>query len=145
MEKQIGFEIRSLSILLKRHINASLVFKENQELTGIQTIIIDYIYKNKDRDIYQKDIESELTIRRSTATEILKLMEKNELLKKKSVKSDRRLKKLVLTEKAIEIHNQVSSSIYDVENKMRSALTDEEYEKFFLIINKLKSVIDTGR
>ena len=46
----------------------------------MQGWIIDYIYDRGNDPVFQRDIEKEFTIRRSTATELLKLMEKNGLI-----------------------------------------------------------------
>lgn len=138
MNRRIGFEFRKLSILFKRNLDNSDVFKENKDLTGLQSYIIGYIYKNSSiKDIYQKDIESTLTIRRSTATEILKLMEKRELIIKTPVANDARLKKITLTQKAIDIHKQVMNAIDKLEENMMSKLTSEELKLFFEIVDKL--------
>ena len=53
-------------------------------------------------DIYQKDVEKEFQIRRSTATGTLQILEKNGFIRREPVKQDARLKKLVPTDKAKE-------------------------------------------
>ena len=53
-------------------------------------------------DLRQKDFEQQFNIRRSTASNILALIEKNGLIQRESVPYDARLKKIVLTDKAIE-------------------------------------------
>jgi DNA-binding MarR family transcriptional regulator len=47
------------------------------QLTIMQNWIIGFLDMNEGKEIFQKDIEAEFNIRRSTATGILKLMEKN--------------------------------------------------------------------
>ena len=51
------------------------------------------------RDVYQKDIEEEFQIRKSTATGILKLMEKHGFIRRESAQQDARLKRIVPTKK----------------------------------------------
>ena len=96
------------------------------------------MYANQNKDIFQKDIEMEFSIRRSTVTGIIKLLEKNELITRESVSYDARLKKLVLTEKAIELHHEIMSEIYKVEDRLTEGITSEEKEVFLKVVEKMK-------
>ena len=138
-EKLIGLEIRNLSNLIRRDIENhadELEFKPNK---GVRGWAIDYFYENRDRDIFQKDFEEKFSIRRSTASNILKLMEKNGFIERQSVESDARLKKIVLTEKAILLHNCIAEDIKRREKRLRKGLTDEELKAFFSVMQKIKT------
>ena len=65
--------------LVKRQYAKIDNLKGKCELTPKQGMIIGFIHVNTlDKiDVYQKDIEKEFSLRRSTASEILALMEKN--------------------------------------------------------------------
>ena len=63
------------------------------ELTAMHGWILGYLCRNEHKDIFQKDIEAEFKICRSTVTNILKLMEKKGYIKRESVPYDARLKK----------------------------------------------------
>lgn len=58
--------------------------------------IIAYLYNNQDNDIFQKNLESEFSISRSSVTNILQLMEKKGYIKRESVEMMQDLKKLCL-------------------------------------------------
>jgi len=137
----IGFEIKSLSNLIKR-----CLFESNEQMdgiTGMQGWIIGYVYDHgKRQDIFQRDIENVFKIRRSTATGILQLMEKSGLITREQVESDARLKKLVLTSKAVTIHENIMKRIEEMERKLRSGLTEEEIASFLTIIHKIKKNIE---
>ena len=80
-KNQIGFEVKVISNLIQRKIDSTASGRGLAKLTPMQGWIIDYIYNNQnENDIFQRDVEAEFTIRRSTATGILKLMEKNGLI-----------------------------------------------------------------
>ena len=96
-ERHVGGEIRMLSNLIKRCMDDGMP----PETTGMQGWIIGFLHRNEDRDMFQRDVEAEFNIRRSTATGILQLMEKNGFLLREPVAYDARLKKLVLTPKAL--------------------------------------------
>ena len=138
-EKHIGLEIRNLSNLIRRDVEKHADELECKPNKGVRGWAIDYFYENRDRDIFQKDFEEKFSIRRSTASNILKLMEKNGFIKRESVANDARLKKIVLTEKAVKLHHCISEDIEKRERKLRKGLTDEEIEAFFSVIQKLKA------
>ena len=141
--RRIGFEVKTLSNLLKRRIEKSNALRDANKLTGMHSFVIGYLYDNRGkRDIFQKDIETEFTIRRSTATGILQLMEKNGLIEREAVGYDARLKKLILTEKAIAIHHSITKEIDEVEAQLLKGLTEEEISNFLVTLEKLKKNIE---
>lgn len=136
-KEHLGFDIRTLSLLIKRFIddNGNKQYVDN--LTGMHGWVIGYLYENRDRDIYQRDLESQFSIRRSTATGILQLMEKNDLIHRVSVESDARLKKLVLTEKALDLHKMVEADRERTEEKLIQGIDKEELEVFRRVLKKM--------
>ena len=140
--KHIGFEIKTLSNLIKRQFDQSSNKKEIDNLTGTNGWVIGYLANNQHRDVFQKDLELEFSIRRSTASKILQLMEKKGFIKRESVEYDARLKKLVLTEKALEVHAIAQQGINQLEKKISKGLTNEEIETFFKIAEKIKKNLE---
>ena len=144
--KSIGFEIKTLSNLIKRRIDESRTNEEKEELaeiTGVQGWIIGYIFDHsKEKDVFQKDIEKEFNIRRSTATGILQLMERKGYIQREAVAHDGRLKKLTLTPKAIAIHFKVMEKINEVEDKLKQGLSEGEIMFFFELMEKIRKNIE---
>lgn len=136
-EKTIGFKVRQLSNACKRNCELQNQQYENQNISIMQRWIIGYLAHNQDRDIFQKDLEQELKIGKSTLTEILHVMEKNDLVVRMSCEKDARCKKLVLTAKAESIHEEIEQGIEVFEKKLRNKITDEEMEHFFDIVNRM--------
>ena len=103
MEKEVHIA-KKINILAKR-IHRRIDKEASQYgITGVQGRILGFINHNsKNRDIFQKDIEEELDIRRSSVTSVLQLMEKNGFIERVSVSEDARLKKLIITEKGARI------------------------------------------
>lgn len=134
-ERHVGRECRTVANLIKRRLDNMFSKKFGEGFTGIHSWIIGFIYKNQDKEIFQRDVEAEFSIRRSTATSILQLMEKNGLIIRKSVAYDARLKKLELTEKAIKVHEMIGEEISVIESQVVNGLTEEEIDTFFRIID----------
>lgn len=96
------------------------------EPTKMQCATMNYIVKHKDEDIFQKDLENAFGITGATMTNILKLMEKDGLIEKKSVPSDKRLKKLQLTEKGEKLEERAKANIRRLEDGMVKNFSEEE-------------------
>lgn len=133
----IGKEIRMLSNRIKRALDESGCGPQAEDLTAIQGYILGFLQHNRDRDIYQRDVEREFRIRRSTATGILQNMEKNGYIIRASVEHDGRLKKLCLTEKAERRHDEIHRNIENIERRLRIGLSREEVESFLDIVGRM--------
>ena len=135
----VGFAVRRLSNLIKRDVESSKQRIGLDPLTDVNGWAIGYLYDNKGMDIFQKNFENKFSIRPSTASNILKTMEQKGLIKRVSVESDARLKKIVLTEKAIEIHKKVVKEIENREIRLKSGISEEELQVFFSVMQKLSA------
>ena len=133
----IGKEIRMLSNRIKRAIDESGCGPQAEDLTAIQGYILGFLQHNRDRDIYQRDVEREFRIRRSTATGILQNMEKNGYITRAPVEHDGRLKKLCLTEKAERRHDEIHRNIENIERQLRKGISQEEIETFLAIVGRM--------
>lgn len=140
--KKMLMELISLSHVLKRYMDSSTSKKYVDNLTGTNGWVIGYLWRNRDRDVFQRDIEEEFSIRRSTVSKILKLMEEKELIKRECVEYDARLKKLVLLPKSLEIQKMIDEDFDHMCEKAFANLTDEEMESLMGIIFKIKQNFD---
>ncbi len=143
MEKRkAGPEIKMLSNLIKRQVHALESAGHGYIVTGMQGHIMGYLCHNRDKEIFQRDIEAEFLIRRSTATGILQLMEKNGLIRRQPVARDARLKQIVLTERALTVHHAIEEKLDELEVQMRRKISDEEMEIFFSVVDRMKENLD---
>ena len=92
-----GKLIHMLSHRLKRQ---NIIPCGDDGLTTMQKHVLKFILlETLHREIYQKDVEEEFQIRKSTATGIIQLMEKNGFIYRESSEKDARLKTIVPTKK----------------------------------------------
>ena len=167
---QTGKKINQISNRLRRRSRA---IQETIGISGAQGNILNYILvESQNRSVYQKDIEQEFGLRPSTATETLKSLEKNGLIKRETDPNDGRYKKIVFTEKAeqIEADNRVrtmwnqtvdralvsgvpekaeqieavlKSEIEESETILLQGVTKEERQEFLRIAEKMLQNLDT--
>lgn len=135
MEMHIGKEIIILSTRIKRTMRAA---SESMGLTDTQSRVLQYIWEqSRYREVFQKDIEDEFGIRRSSVTQIIQLMERDGLIVRESVQRDARLKKLTLTEKADQIQKTMQGKIWEMEAKLEENISPEEKEILLNLLHKI--------
>ena len=138
INKSIGIEIKTLSNLIKRSLMNKIKI---DVVTSGHGFFLDYLFANRNKDIFQKDLEKEFSIRRCTATGILNRMEKNGLIKRIPCDSDQRQKKIILSNEGLTFHKKSSKKIDDFERKLEKVLTHDELNNFYNTIDKLKNYL----
>ena len=134
----LGFRIRSVWQQVKRLMNRHLTENDGYGLTGMQFAIVSYIAKESaTRDVFQKDLEQKFDIRKSTVTGILNTMERDGLLLRETVPYDARLRKMILTDKALQAKQNTEQVIDSVESQLSKGLTEEEITTFLNILEKI--------
>ncbi|WP_072447860.1 MarR family winged helix-turn-helix transcriptional regulator [Blautia sp. Marseille-P3201T] len=137
-KEDTGRLINIVSHQLKRKITLSS--DDRCGLTNMQNRVLHFILlRTLEVPVYQKDIEKEFDIRKSTATEILKLMEKNGFIYRECSKEDARMKEIIPTEKALTMQKEVVRNIQRVEEKLKEGIPPCEYQ---VCIDVLKKMIE---
>ncbi len=139
MKRRLGFEIGKTSRLIRRVMDSSSTKEYIDKMTGTHGWALGYFHRNRHKDIFQKDFEKEFDIRRSTASRILALMEENGLIIRESVSYDARLKKIVLTEKALDLQSKVIRSFDALEDEYVKGISEEEMNIFYSVLDRINS------
>ena len=103
-----------------------------------QGMLIGFLMNNADKEIFQKDIEAEFDIARSTVTATLDSMERKGYITREAVERDARLKKISLTPKAVESHNRIIADLEQLERAMFKNISAEEADTLFAVMDKIK-------
>lgn len=107
-------------------------------LTTMQNRVLHYILmRTLECPVYQKDIEKEFRISKSTVTEVLQLMEKNGFISRESSKKDGRMKRILPTQKALTIQQEVIENIHTVEEKLKAGISKEDYRTCLKVLKKM--------
>ncbi|MEE1026543.1 MAG: MarR family transcriptional regulator [Acutalibacteraceae bacterium] len=136
--RHIGFELRQVANIIRREIDNAVGKRNIEKLTGMQGRLIGYLCHNGEKEIFQRDIEAEFSIRRSTATNILQTMEKHGLIKRAPVEYDARLKRILPTDIAVTRHKIFEEEINRVENQVLNGITKKEADTLLSILDKIK-------
>ena len=134
----IPAQLRRVNNLIFRKIGQFSRTNGVEAVTPMHGWIMEYLYRNSDTPVFQRDIEREFSITRSTVTNILQLMERKGYIERQSVPQDARLKRLVLTEKGACIHEKTMQSLHQTDEFVESLLTPEENAELLRLLNKLR-------
>ncbi|HIY18640.1 MAG TPA: MarR family winged helix-turn-helix transcriptional regulator [Candidatus Blautia avistercoris] len=125
--------VSKLSNKLRRKFD---MLSSRREFSGSQGRTLQFLLAQTE-DVFQKDIEEEYSIRPSTATELLKQMEKNGLITREPVPYDNRLKRIAVTEKALVYKEQVIDELTALEETLIKDIPQEKLRIFFEVIEKM--------
>ena len=137
MKKGIYCQIKDLEILIVRILFNTVKLDKFRPPTITQARIMDYILEHKE-EVYQKDLEKALNLRRATVSEVLKTMEKKNLIKRERNSLDARSKKIILLEKSKSSQNKIKNNIAQLEETLIENITKEELEIFTAVLKKMQ-------
>ena len=138
-KRYIGYEIKSISHLIRRKLDVTFSAPEYDGMTGVQHAIMGYIMRHaKQGEVFQRDIEKEFSLRRSTVTVMLQGLEQKGYILREPVSRDGRLKKIILTEKAQKLQERTQSEMERFHQALEEPLSEEEKEQLFFLLGKIK-------
>lgn len=112
------------------------------EVTGTQAAILHFIFlKHKYEDVYQRDIEAEFHIRSSSATSVLSGLERNGFICRENASQDSRMKRLMLTPKAVNIAEQIQRDMKHINETILSGFSSDETVKLVELLSKVDTNI----
>lgn len=135
----IGKRIHIISNRIKRRMDREIA---SFGLTRSQHVILRYLQKNSDKDIFQKYIEEEFDLRRSTVSSMLTHLEQKGYVQRESVSYDARLKKITITPAGCHILETMCAVVDNFEKRIEAALTPNEISMLFDILDKLWDITD---
>ncbi len=142
MDNQVIYSIKNLDNAIFRKMFKSLKDTHCRSFNPIQGEIARILIKSKDKEVYQRDLEKIIGIRRSTISGILKTMEKNGLIMRVGSQDDKRSKQIILTDKAYEISKHIATKLKEMNNEMVSGISEEDLAIFFKVIDQIKNNLE---
>lgn len=127
-------EFKILNTAIERVLNQEMA---ELDITYTQATVIGYLNMNKNSEICQKDIEHALGLTHPTVSSILNRLEEKSLILTEPLESDRRYKKIILTDKSSSMTSAIKGKIEKIEEKFFSGLSKKEIENLSNVINKL--------
>lgn len=133
-----------------RYFNLSVRYRKNCEafknfeITKAQGKILHFIFgqNQEGKKVFQKDIEKQFTIRRSTATEVLNKLENLGYVERVVSKQDARMKEILLTQKSIHMINQIHDHLESFFEQIGKNITENEANTLLKILRKINTNLE---
>ncbi len=136
--KSVAHMLKITANTANRCAEASIPPELRREVTESQGRVLGYLYLNRDRDIFQKDVEAAFSITRATASKMLTAMERSGLITRSGVAGDARLKKLTLTEKALTHVKRLHAGMRHFEQVLTRGMPQEEQSLLIRLLQKVE-------
>uniref|UniRef100_UPI004056FE10 MarR family winged helix-turn-helix transcriptional regulator n=1 Tax=Agathobacter sp. TaxID=2021311 RepID=UPI004056FE10 len=141
-QNDIGHKMRIAHNAIDKYFSSSWK-STGMELTRMQCATLHYLEKHEGEDVFQKDLETVFSITGATATNILKVMEKEGLIVREPMPTDGRLKKLILTEKGILLNKKAHANVVRLEQGMKKDMTPEEIRLLGELLDRVtQNIVD---
>ena len=135
--RHAGPLVRQMSCAIGKRFRNS----ETHDLSRTQCRILGYLShmerQSPGKPVYQKDVEAEMHISKSTASQLLSSLEDQGLVRRETDPADKRLKGLVLTDTARERSQVLERQVISVEELLRRGISDEEFGRFMDTLEKM--------
>ena len=136
MESGIFFELKKLEQeIFRTFFNLDDASKMKRP-SPTQMRIIAYMLNHKDTDVYQRDLEGVLNLRRATVSEVLRTMEKNGLISRVISESDTRIKKIILNKKTDEIFQRKRKTFEEIEKSLEIHVPENLKDCLYTVLKK---------
>ncbi|WP_245249459.1 MarR family winged helix-turn-helix transcriptional regulator [Vagococcus allomyrinae] len=142
---KIGKAIKALSNEITRYVSSHINSDNKEQYTMIQFLFMDYIGRySSTTSVFQKDLESEFNIRRSTATGILQVLEKNNLIDRQTSKQDARLKKIILTAEGQVVFKDRRRELDAIDQHLIKGVSSQDLKTFYSVVDQIYLNIGCG-
>lgn len=137
-KNRIGYQVKALDHMLRRQAEAFIRENGFDGMSMTNGFIIGYLAENEGSDIFQKDIERQFKVGKSSLAGTLKTMEEKGYIIRQPVLGDTRLKKVCLTDKGRSYIKKIEQGHIQMEEKLRQGLSDEEVQNFLNTVRKMQ-------
>ena len=137
-QRRLGTDIHRLDISIGRNLCQIMQSSGLEEMSGTNGRIIRFLSEHESSDVYQRDLEREFGITRSTASRVLALMEQKGLVVRSGVAHDARLKKLTLTAKSRSYSKMMQEKSESINRQLLKGFTPEEEEQLYAYLERLQ-------
>lgn len=140
-ELAIGPRVKRISNALDRKRTLDL---EDMDLTSSQGLVLGYLTHRRGEPVYPVDIGKHFGLSHPTVTGILQRLEAKGFITYVSDPGDRRKKRVLATEKAVDCHQQIMGRFQETEGLMAQTMTPEELTILTELLDRIIDKLDAG-
>ena len=134
MEEEIRLSLllKMVTNLFERELNNKVAL---MDLTHAQCVILAYLHRHRNKEIYLNDIEKEFCLKRPTVSGLTKRLEEKEFVLIEPKFNDKRYKRISLTDKSEEILELMEENLLNSEKILYKDLTDNDKNELYRILS----------
>lgn len=141
--QQVAIEVIGVANILRRITFLDGYYQSDPDgPTSMQRWFLRYIWEHQNEDVFQKNLEAAFKVRRSTATEVLKAMERKMLIQRTPCIEDKRSKKITLTEKGLEVCRENRKRVVATDMRILNGISEEEIGTFLKTLEKIRKNLE---
>ena len=136
--KHIGCRMRYFNRCMKRLVERKS--SERQQHYGMSMTdgwILRYLDEHDGQEVFQKNIETDLHIKKSALTQQLNDMEAHGLIRRSISSHDSRYKCISRTEKAMEIHQEIMEEMQEHDRLIKKGISEEDLAVFSRVLDQM--------
>ncbi len=133
----VGFAVHELSKRLKTFLQ-NLNEEEGADPAAVSHgWLIGYLDDNRDKVIYQRDLEDQLHLAKSSIATILQTLEQAGYIRRETPPHDARQKQVILTPEGREFDQRMRRRIMTSEKQLRKDIPAEDIEVFLRVLRQM--------
>lgn len=106
-------------------------------ITSSQADILLYLLLNREKQIYQKNIENQFRLSNPTVNGIVDRLESKKLIFREKIEKDKRLTLIRLTPQSLKLEKNIVDSLIKFNENIMKEITENEIHIFEQVINKM--------
>lgn len=147
MEEDIlGIEVKKTSRAIKGYVNkvvSLFLEKYNISISGTEGMILSYVFEHSERIVSAKLLLEKFGVSKATMSQSLSTLYKKGLITYEEWNEDGRIKRIILTETAEALENDIEEALLEVDTFLKGAFNEEELKTFISSLKKLRERIDS--
>ena len=136
-QHNVGRAIRGIGHMINRLFLANAKTMGLDEATTMHAWILRYLKDHEHEVIFQKTLEQEFRMHKSSMSTILTLMESKGLIERHEMKEDHRKKQLSLTDKGREVEHAIKAVVETTESQLLEGISNDEMETCKATLSKI--------
>lgn len=133
----LGAGLRALDNRIMRYMEQRFRAIDRDMVTGTNGWILAYLLENAHRDVYQRELEQEFGVTRSTVSKVITLMEQKGLVERCLDEHDARQRRLRLTKDAMIITRELDTEGKRLNERLLRGFDANEIEKLQDYMNRM--------
>ena len=133
-DKAVGPRIKRISNALDRKRTQDM---EDMALTSSQSFVLGYLTRHAEAPVTPGELGRHFDLSHPTVTGILQRLEAKGFIRYAEDSGDRRKKRICVTEKALEVHQQVLQRFQETETLITQGMTEREIGALLALLDRV--------